>query len=271
MDAVRTLTEGHAGPAAGGLVGWARGVWEAGFRLLFPRRCAWCDAELSESVQQPAAMRLCSECEGEMVPDEWFACPRCAAPQARWAGHETDCPACRGSKLRFDAAVALGAYDEPLREAVLRMKRYRGEPLAAAAGCLLWKHRAEQLRAFGAQLVVPIPIHWRRRFQRASNSPEVVAAVLGKGLGVPVRHLLVRWRATAPQVGLPPGKRFENVRGAFRMRQRNRQLEGAGILLVDDILTTGATCSEAARVLKRAGAGQVMAVVIARASQPGTT
>ncbi len=273
----RTSQGTGSGLRAGRLARWARGVGVAGFRLLFPRRCAWCDAELPEPAELPDRARellgvqVCGECEQAMVPAEWSACGRCAAPRSPWAVDGAECPACRGSNLKFHAAVALGRYEELLREAVLRMKRYPGEPLAAATGCLLWKHRAGELGDFGPDLVVPVPVHWRRRFQRASNSPEVVAAVLGRGLGVPVRRLLVRWRATPPQAALPVGKRFENVRGAFRIRRRNGLTEGASVLLVDDILTTGATCSEAAGVLKRAGAARVMAVVIARASRPGAT
>lgn len=254
-------------------------MWAAALRLLFPPRCACCDAELADgaplpgSREVPAGWRLCGPCEAAMVPAEWTACPRCAAPRPPQALNRAQCAACQGNrnKLRFDAAVALGNYAGPLREAVLRMKRYSGEPLAAAVGGLLWKHRAAELRAFGPDLVVPVPIHWRRRFQRASNSPEVVADVLGRGLDVPVERLLLRWRATLPQAALPPGKRFENVRGAFRLRRKPRPINGASILLVDDILTTGATCSEAAGVLKRAGAARVMAVVIARASGPGAS
>jgi len=228
-------------------------------------------AEQANDSSGLSAAEICPECERALVPAQWETCRRCGAPGRATSATSGQCPACRNAKLRFDAAVSLGPYCEALREAVLRTKGLHGEPLAAAAGKLLLHYRGDILRGFDAQWIVPVPIHWRRRLERASNSPEVVAAVLGRGLGVPVGRWLVRYRHTAPQATLPPSKRFENVRGAFRVRRGSSRLEGTRILLVDDILTTGATCSEAARMLKRAGAATVMAVVIARAARPGMT
>jgi predicted amidophosphoribosyltransferase len=108
---------------------------------------------------------------------------------------------------------------------------------------------------------------WTRRLRRGTNSPEALAQTLGRQLGVPVRGLLRRRRNTLPQAPLPPRERFRNVRGAFALR-KSGALDGIRILVVDDILTTGATCSEAAGVLKAAGAAWVGVVVVARAHGP---
>jgi ComF family protein len=160
----------------------------------------------------------------------------------------------------------LGAYAEGLRQAVVRMKRRSGELLSRAVGQWLAERRGDELAQFRADLIVPVPMHWRRRLTRGANSPEILAQCLGRRLKVPVARLLVRRRHTRPQKDLLPRERFQNVRGAFRLRRFARSLpEGSHVLLVDDILTTGATCSEAAGVLKRAGAAAVAVAVVARA------
>jgi ComF family protein len=144
------------------------------------------------------------------------------------------------------------------------MKRPAYDALSVAMGELLLERRRERLAAIGADLIVPIPMFWRRRLGRGKNSPELLAKCLAKALGVPMRTVLVRRRNTLPQAGLAPPRRRQNVRGAFRVR-RPDVVKGIRILLVDDVLTTGATCSEAANVLKRAGAALVAVAVIARA------
>ena len=115
-------------------------------------------------------------------------------------------------------------------------------------------------------------MHWSRRFRRGVNSPEVLADCLGRQLRVPVAAgLLACTRNTLPQKDLSPLDRFRNVRGAFRVRCRQAaRLRDSRILLVDDILTTGATCSEAAAVLKCSSATAVAAAVLARAQGPRT-
>jgi predicted amidophosphoribosyltransferase len=98
------------------------------------------------------------------------------------------------------------------------------------------------------------------------NSPELLAECLGKKLGIPVVRTLRRRRYTRPQKDVLPHERFRNVRGAFGLRLwHGKRLKDARVLLVDDILTTGATCSEAAKLLKQAGAAVVAVAVVARA------
>lgn len=167
--------------------------------------------------------------------------------------------------LKFDATVTLGSYHAGLRDVVLRMKRPMHTALSVAMGELLVRRRGEQLLDHRADVIVPIPMFWARRLYRGINSPEILARCLASSLGIPVRrNLLVRCRNTLPQANLPPSRRFKNVRGAFRVRHPNA-VQDARVLLVDDVLTTGATCSEAANMLKRAGAATVLVAVIARA------
>jgi ComF family protein len=158
-------------------------------------------------------------------------------------------------------------YNGELREVVLRTKRLSCEPLATALGQLLAERRGDELAGFRPDLIVPIPMHWWRRFWRGVNNAEILAHCLGRRLGQPVaRRLLIRRRPTRPQKDLRPEERFANVRDAFRLRPGEAaRCRGSHVLLVDDILTTGATSSEAARMFKRAGAAAVAVAVLARA------
>jgi ComF family protein len=180
-------------------------------------------------------------------------------------GFFTDsCPFCQRLALKFDAAVTLGGYHQGLRDIVLRMKRPTHDALTVAMGRLLYQRRCREFSNYPLDMVVPIPMYWWRRLRRGANNPDVLARCLGESLAIPVhRRLLVRHVNTKPQADLPRSQRLVNVRGAFRLRNPDR-VQNANILLVDDVLTTGATCSEAAKILKQAGAASVVVAVIAR-------
>jgi ComF family protein len=155
-------------------------------------------------------------------------------------------------------------YDGDLREAVLSTKSAHQEPLAVALVELLWKLRSDELIAQRADVIVPMPMHWIRRLERGANTPEVLAERLARRLALPVCPMLKRRRHTVPQGSLARSARLTNLRQAFRLRS-DYDCRGARVLLVDDVLTTGATCSEAAKVLLREGAENVSVAVLARA------
>jgi len=162
--------------------------------------------------------------------------------------------------------IAIGPYQGLLREAVLRTKQAPQVPLAHALAHLLWDTQADALRQLQADVLIPIPLHWTRRFWRGTNSPDTLGESLATQLRIPIaNHLLRRRRSTRPQWMLTPAARATNVRGALAVRP-HPDLQGACVLLLDDILTTGATCHEAARRLRRAGAQQVHVAVFARAA-----
>jgi ComF family protein len=117
-------------------------------------------------------------------------------------------------------------------------------------------------------LIVPIPMHWSRRLSRGANSPELLARELARSLGVRRdERALVRTRRTERQTDVLPEQRSENIRGAFRVAA-GRNLANVRVLLVDDVLTTGATAQEAAKTLRRAGTAEVAVAVLARADTP---
>ena len=149
----------------------------------------------------------------------------------------------------MSAAFRLGSYQDELREAVLRMKHPSGESLAAAIGKMLIQSRGDEIAGWRPEVVVPIPMHWRRRMSRGANSPDLFAAAISRRLGVPLAlGALARSRLTRPQNELPPEERAENIRGAFHVRS-SWDFSEARVLLVDDVMTTGATANETARML----------------------
>lgn len=241
-----------------GLQGWCRDV----VGLLVPPRCANC----GEALEPETAGRLCRACRRTLGPPVESACVRCAAPQLVGVEYGEECPECRGHDLQFDWTLALGRYQGPLREAVLRSKRPTGEPLTMALAELLWERHAANLRGRPIDAVVALPMHWRRRLRRGTNGAVVLADYLAHALELPRwRAVLVRRRATEVQAGLSRRQRWANVRGAFAVR-RTKRLKGRHVVLVDDVLTTGATASAAAKALRRAGVASVGVVVVGRAA-----
>jgi len=234
-------------------------------QLVFPPRCAGCDGELPMAS---TACALCDACHARLAPSDALRCGRCGAVAARATGDATGCDDCRQRSLGFDRVWVWGDYVGEIRAAVLRMKHAHEEPLSAAVGHLLADRWREPLAAWQPDVVTCVPMHWTRRWTRGTNSAEILAEILAANLRLPLANGIVsRRRRTQPQAGLPPTERFNNVHGAFRLRS-GASFGGARVLLFDDVLTTGATCGEVARLFKRAGAKQVAVAVVALAPRP---
>jgi ComF family protein len=228
--------------------------------LLYPGACHACQTPLP-----PGAGPFCPACRTALTVDPHPRCPRCAGNVGPFAHVADGCPDCRGASFHFDHVVRLGPYAEGhvLRDVVLRLKRASGEPLAERIGELWGECAGAKLRALGADVVVPVPLYWWRRWRRGYNQSEAVARPLAVRLGLPCDpSCLRRVRNTPDQKGQSRAARLDNVRDAFRAR--GRAAAGRTILLVDDVLTTGSTASEAARALRRAGAARVVVAVLAR-------
>lgn len=245
-----------------GLQRWYAACRIRGLSLLFPPSCVHCKAELPDWDDH--RLWLCEGCREMFAPGQSVFCQRCGAVAAGGVQPPATCELCRRAGLHFDTVIALGAYQGPLREAILITKYAAGDSLCEALAELLFRQRQDKLEALAADLVVPVPAFWRRQVARGTNGPDILAARLGGRLRVPVEPAaLFRRRNTVLQPTLTPKQRFLNVRGAFGLR-RGYDLRGMRPLLVDDVLTTGATCSEAARVMKAAGASSVAVAVVAQ-------
>lgn len=211
---------------------------------------------------------LCLTCQERLTRDAGPTCPRCAGIVPESTASPENCPHCRGRRLRFERVIALGPYEQELREAVLRAKHPSGTPLAVELGKLFFRVRREQLQEAAADVVTAIPMHWTRRMFRGANNPEAVAESLAAALGLPcVPDLLRRRRRTAPLGKLRGGQRWQTLRRTMDVGF-GYHCQGARVLVVDDILTSAATAHEAARALKDAGASAVIMAVLSRADVP---
>lgn len=190
-------------------------------------------------------------------------CLKCGRPKRLAAAAKETCPQCNENQYYFSEARSVGVYEGALREYLAELKyRYRPD-LGQALGMLLveWvkNHRSYQK----INLIIPIPIHWQKLTARGYNQAELLANPLQKYLGIPLKcDIIVRNKITLSQNALHKEERFANVHEAFRV-VNTKPLAGKKILLIDDIFTTGATVSEASRVLMRAGALDVKVLTLA--------
>lgn len=238
-------------------------LWRGTLDVLFPPR------PLCPACQRPrrGGRGLCPECLVRIPKVAPPLCDRCGRP-LRGDGPAADglgdlCRACRWSPHMFSVARAPGVYDGALREYIHRVKFGADRALGEALGEFLagYALRARELWPFDA--VVPVPLHPQRLMERGFNQAEVLARVVASHAGRPLMTgVLERTRPTSAQARLPVHSRRANVRGAFRVREAER-LAGKRLLLVDDVLTSGATAGEAARVLLRAGAARVNVLCLA--------
>jgi ComF family protein len=189
-----------------------------------------------------------------------FFCVSCRTPfqNAFPLDAEGRCALCRFGLRGFDAAYCFGAYEGVLRELIHLYKYGRVKTLARPLGALLAAALPREER-FDA--VSPVPLHWRRQWQRGFNQSDLLARTIARRCGIPVIHALKRVRPTVAQAGLSNTGRRQNVTAAFRPR---RTVEGKRILLIDDVMTTGSTAAACALALKRAGAAKVALLTVAR-------
>lgn len=233
----------------------ARGVRQ----LVYPPICAWCETLVSKPGDD-----FCPDCIRALTDDPHFTCPRCTSTVGQFADVADGCPGCRDDRFHFDSALRLGAYDGVLRDTILAMKCRAGETLGECVGRLWARHHADRFRSLGVNVVIAVPLHWWRRLWRGHNQAEHLSAAVAAVLGVQHRPgWLRRVRPTSSQVGKLRTARQENVRGAFQAA-RGSDWKGRSVLLIDDVLTTGSTASEAARALRDAGASIVHVAVLAR-------
>jgi predicted amidophosphoribosyltransferase len=171
---------------------------------------------------------------------------------------------CHDTQFRFHRLLALGVYADQLEEFVLRMKHPGSEPLLLAAGALLAEYIAEQRITPRPTVVAPIPMHWWRRMTRGLHAPGVLAEAVATRLQLPLRPALGYVRRLTPrQATLTPARRRRNMRQAFGI-SRWYSLQNTHVLVIDDVLTTGATANAFAHALRTAGAAEVTLAVLAR-------
>ena len=231
--------------------------------FLYPPLCLVCRAPVGE----PRA--LCAACWSKVTFFDGPMCACCGLPFEIDPGADSRCASCLAAPPAFDRARAAIAYDDASKGAILALKR--ADRLEFAQLFALWLRRAGQQLLEEADVIVPVPLHRWRLWTRRYNQSAILAKQLSQWAGKPSDPFaLMRSRATPSQGQMPSAKaRARNVRGAFKVpAEKAAALSGRTVLLIDDVLTTGATIEACARALKRAGAEKVLVLTIARVARP---
>jgi ComF family protein len=242
---------------------WGRRAGAGLLNTVLPPRCLKCGATVD------ASGALCAACWPAVA---FLAPPHCAAcglPFEFDLGPQALCGACARERPAFERARAAFRYEDGSKDLILRFKH--ADRTDSAVAFARWMARAGDALLADADIIAPVPLHWLRLFMRRYNQAALLSSALGQSSGKPaVNDLLVRRRRTPSQGGLGAAARHRNVAGAFAVHARHRQLVAdKRVLLVDDVLTTGATVSACASVLLRAGAHAVDVLTLSRVARTG--
>lgn len=222
------------------------------FQFFFPPQCYCCETFLSEGQQG-----LCPDCLSGIHWIEPPLCTKCGIPFLSQGEKSHLCGSCIEKDRFFTMSRALGYYEGPLREAIHRWK-YQGKLyLSPLFGEWMARGFFQYWSIDLFDLVIPVPLHPQRLRERGFNQALLLAKELSRRIGIPYRRkVLEKRKPTVPQVSLSGREREKGVKGAFHLT-REGEVEGKGILVVDDVYTTGATVNECARVLLAGGANRV--------------
>ncbi len=227
--------------------------------MLYPRRCIGCGGPPAEPYRF-----ICWDCWSDARKVEPPFCDRCGDPVAGAVDHGFICYACSAEEPAFDGARSAARYDGVVGEALRRLKYGNGLWLAPDMAEILDRCLRAEYPALAFDLVVPVPLHPVRRRSRGYNQSAALAKALGRRIGRPAPSgVLRRIHPTATQTNLTAKQRLSNVQNAFQSGRTGR-LDGRRVLLVDDVMTTGATVNACAKALKKGGAQSVHVLTVAR-------
>ncbi|MGI8820189.1 MAG: ComF family protein [Chthoniobacterales bacterium] len=227
--------------------------------LLYPAFCAVCDVPIAQDVY------LCGSCAKNAPRIKPPFCARCSQPFSGAITEVFSCANCTERVLHFEAAVAAFRSRGVVREVIHKFKYGKEIHLRyPVADWLLETLDDPRLVGRRIDLVIPVPLHPARQRDRGFNQAQLLAQIMSRRTGLPMKPVLERIRYTTTQTMFDRSERIENLRDAFRLRKK-ADVRGLRVLLIDDVLTTGSTLSECARVLKAGGAISVYAATAARA------
>lgn len=235
---------------------------EAALHFIYPAVCCICNAKRARSADG----FVCEDCRSEVRPVEPPFCGQCGLPFSGEIGAEFACANCAEMKLRFDFARGAVRANSLVRDMVHRFKYQRHLWFEPFLGDLLVAAAADELRGGGWDALLPVPLHGVKLREREFNQADRIARFLGRAIDLPVENrLLIRDEPTQTQTELSRAERLANVKRAFSVH-RQAEVRGRSFILIDDVLTTGATTSACAAVLKRSGAARVGVWTVARAT-----
>lgn len=229
--------------------------------FIYPPTCAGCGQPLHSDQSEP----FCPDCLRTLDLISEPYCPVCGVPYSTEIPNPHLCGDCLGGIHYFDRARSTGYYRGSLREVLHRFKYGGRSSLARPLAQMLTAPGKHLSQLHKIDCIIPVPLHPKRLRQRGFNQASLLARRLGSALKIPVNYgSLKRYRWTEPQTGLSRRQRAANVKGAFSLKAAER-VRGKGILLVDDVLTTGETVNQCVRVLKKdGGAKEVVVLTVAR-------
>ncbi len=241
-----------------------RKPWEQMLDLLYPPRCVLCEVKLAQGVS------LCSDCDVALPRLLDPFCQSCGEGFPGQIDNAFSCPNCSTLKFAFEFARPAMHRDDRTLEIIHRLKYGREIYLAKDLGRLA-AEAFDDPRLTPALTekwpLVPVPLHYKRQQDRHFNQAAEISRSLSAHTGLPILHALERVRSTAHQTALTRAQRLENLRGAFvvsRAGQAALAPAANGVVLIDDVLTTGSTVDECAKVLRRAGVQRVCVITVMR-------
>jgi len=252
---------------------WLSGASDALVSVFFPADCRLCERLLIRA----SAVPICDQCLASFPALGGVLCSICGQPQAAWSLGGDDarlhapegvvCPQCKSRTYGFERARSYALYKGTLVPAIMLLKFERVEPLGRWFAERLGEVARREAVANDIDVVVPVPLHRQRQKERGYNQADLIAKPLARKLGLPYRAvLLVRTKPRPDKHILSLEERWDSVRGAFATRPGSK-VDNLRVLLIDDVMTTGATLDAAAKALRGAGAKSVIGLTVARAAR----
>jgi ComF family protein len=247
-----------------GLTHGLRVLRGAALDFVYPPRCLLCESDSIPGTDLTGHhTSFCVDCQNKLYATSGRACRRCGAPLGPFSPASARCVVCSREHYAFDEVVRLGLYQDELRTACLIAKGHNGALMCQALAELFIEAQSHVLQDLKPDVVMPVPEHWIKRITRPQYAAETLSREFARRLKVRLAtSILVKQSWTQKQARSTPAERRMQQHNSFGMAWR-ANLQRQTVLLVDDILTTGATAHEAARVLKQAGAKRVIVAVIA--------
>lgn len=228
--------------------------------IFFPCLCAGCGTPVE------ASRLFCAKCEADLAMVTAPFCQICGHPFTSSQGNEHVCGECLRQPPFFKAARSVFIYKEPIKRAITQFKFLGCTALAELFVKAIITHLNEFIKQIAPDIIIPVPLHLHRLRERGYNQCLLLAQHMARTLGIPCKKRVLRKvKPTIPQVGLSSYQRRLNIKGSFAVFDQDA-VQGKRILLIDDVLTTGSTVNECAKVLVKAGADGVWVITLARTS-----